>query len=77
MPSSEVMKKWATPPSGQTLFLFGATLNTASRELLLQVIEWFFAKQGRRLKDDEDHYKKLSNELLVAMKKLEDVQNAK
>jgi hypothetical protein len=64
------------PPSGQGLLLYGATLNEAPRDVLLEVIEWFIVKDMTKNADNVAHEQNLHHNVIAQMSRLRTAQRA-
>jgi hypothetical protein len=66
----------AYPPSGQQLLLFGAPLNEAPRDVLLEVIEWQMVKERPKSADNVEHEKNLRHNVISQMSRLRTAHRA-
>jgi hypothetical protein len=66
----------AYPPSGQQLLLYGAALNEAPREVLLEVLEWLFAKEQVQHEESLQREKNLRGNVIAQMSRLRTAQRA-
>ena len=64
----------AYPPSGSQLLLFGAALNEAPREVLLEVVEWLMAKDAIKNADNLQAERNLGYEIVGQMHRLKTAQ---
>ena len=64
----------AYPPSGQQLLLYGAALNDAPREVLLEVIEWQMARAAIPTTDNAQREVNLRNNVIAQMSRLRTAQ---
>ena len=65
----------AYPPSGSQLLLFGAALNEAPREVLLEVVEWLMAKEATiGTADSLQHERNLRDNVVAQMSRLRTAQ---
>jgi hypothetical protein len=66
----------AFPPSGESLLLYGAWLNEAPREVLLEVLEWYSVKELEPNADNAQREKNLRHNVIAQMSRLRTAQRA-